>query len=447
MGRHSSGKNNYSLSAGAIIALVVAIALIIAGIWWYVSHRESPADPASNATGRDCTLVPVAATDRQLAETLIASWSDPAGDECVEAEYTEDIDNAAIFIGPDSPLVDEELSASGRNADGDKQPVASVPVGVSGSERVTISDIDPTSVTYDTDTQPEASVLVADALGAEDLDTEGGQYSATAETQAPEGQAFTPVDGVQLVHFARTLAPNDTVSEEQAAAATTLTDSAVELYDGPDASPEAPDQLWAAATSTDQGTDGEREEDGQAGSEKSQPEPVKEGTQLADHTLFLLDTSTAIAPFYEQSASAIGDAAVAATGQGAQVALWNYSSPLNPGVAQGWRRNINFTDAGEEVRQSVQRFGTGGQPQTRSAVEAALASTAELDGTGRVVLVTTGTADSLRALPPLPDNVELSVIHVGAGAVDEELTELATDNVHVVDPAALGDVVRNATGV
>ena len=43
---------------------------------------------------------------------------------------------------------------------------------------------------------------------------------------------------------------------------------------------------------------------------------------------------------YRAAADAIAASAPDISAAGHSVALWNYSSPLNPGVQQGFRRNI-----------------------------------------------------------------------------------------------------------
>ncbi|MBG9311576.1 VWA domain-containing protein, partial [Corynebacterium belfantii] len=60
--------------------------------------------------------------------------------------------------------------------------------------------------------------------------------------------------------------------------------------------------------------------------------------------------------------------------RGKAIGLWNYSSPLTPGITQGWRSNLNFDtpDAIRQVKDVLGNFGTGGQPQTLAATSAAL---------------------------------------------------------------------------
>ncbi|GAB3693907.1 hypothetical protein GCM10027595_06380 [Corynebacterium nasicanis] len=154
-------------------------------------------------------------------------------------------------------------------------------------------------------------------------------------------------------------------------------------------------------------------------------------------TLILFDTSAQSAPVNAQASEDLSRLALELGGEGQQVALWNYSSPLNPGVTQGWRTNVSFSD-GTEAAQVVQRFGTGGVPQTRSAVAAAVATAAEqARATGepvRVLVVTTGTAEDMdedtfrnaveQARGDAPVTIE--VAHLGEGERDAVLAELST---------------------
>ncbi|WIM72470.1 hypothetical protein QP028_16065 [Corynebacterium suedekumii] len=140
--------------------------------------------------------------------------------------------------------------------------------------------------------------------------------------------------------------------------------------------------------------------DGDSGSE----DPAPQGSTEPVDTLLLFDTSdNTNADFGDGTIHTVGADALAALAtalgdEGQQVALWNYSSPLNPGVTNGWRRNISFTDAAESAA-AVQRFSTGGVPQSRSALVAATAAAAEqARATGepaRVLLLTTGTAQDM----------------------------------------------------
>lgn len=127
-------------------------------------------------------------------------------------------------------------------------------------------------------------------------------------------------------------------------------------------------------------------------------------------------------------------------------------------MANGWRRNLGFTD-GEQVASTVQRFGTGGVPQTRSAVVAAAATAAdqarESGEESRVILVTTGTVDDMgdQAFISALNNavgdaaVSLEVVHVGGSDTDSVLTDQAGSFTAVESPEQLTSALRSAAGL
>ena len=172
-------------------------------------------------------------------------------------------------------------------------------------------------------------------------------------------------------------------------------------------------------------------------------------------TLFLLDTSVQMAPNYAAVAGALADTAQALGAAGQSVALWNYSSPLSPTATVGYRDNVGFGAAGD-VAAAATQFGTGGVPQTRSAVLAALATArdqANATGKGaRVVLVTTGTAQDMddaaftAALDDVrSDNVKLSVVQI-SGDKDEALAKAAASYA-TASPNDAAKVLATASGV
>lgn len=447
MGRHSDGKNNYSLSAGAIVAVVVVIALIVAGVWWLLQRDGSSAngEEAPAAEGRECTLVPIHATDDAVGELVVAGLSGESedGEECTDVELVDSLDDAALLIAPDSPDTEQLLADAGRETEGEPVAVASSPVGLSGAEETEATDVDPADVSFPTDAQPEAAQLVADALGAEGDLSESPDASWTATTQGltPDGETFSPIDDLELVFHAFPLTETDTVSAQQVDAAAGLAATAGDGYEGPDTSSEVEE---SAAPTTEEAAPEEQEE-------------TQAAAELVPNTLFLLDTSEAMTPYADAAAASIGDAAVAATDAGNLAGLWNYSSPLNPGVTDGWRRNITYTDAGDDIAWAAERFGNAGQAQTRSAVLAAVGNARDqANETGqpaRVVLVTSGTAGDMgdeqfrSALEQAgDDNVQLSVVHVGPGEPDAVLQEAAGEFLTAEDGAGISQAVQQATG-
>ena len=170
----------------------------------------------------------------------------------------------------------------------------------------------------------------------------------------------------------------------------------------------------------------------------------KEDQGVAPNTLFLLDTSDNLAPYFDEVTQGVAEAASAVGAEGSQVALWNYSSPISATATVGFRRNVAYGDA-ENVAFAVRQFGTGGVPQTRSAVVAALDNAtdqvAESGKDTRVVLITTGTqqdmddasfAEALKAARG--KGVSLNVLHVGEGEKDAELEKLADSYNTISDP-------------
>lgn len=170
----------------------------------------------------------------------------------------------------------------------------------------------------------------------------------------------------------------------------------------------------------------------------------REDQGAAPNTLFLLDTSDNLAPYFDEVTQGVAEAASAVGAEGSQVALWNYSSPISATATVGFRQNVAYGDA-ENVAFAVRQFGTGGVPQTRSAVVAALDNAtdqvAESGKDTRVVLITTGTqqdmddvsfAEALKAARG--KGVSLNVLHVGEGEKDAELEKLADSYNTISDP-------------
>ncbi len=158
-------------------------------------------------------------------------------------------------------------------------------------------------------------------------------------------------------------------------------------------------------------------------------------------TLFLVDTSDSTAPIMPPLSSSVADAARALGSKAKQTALWNYSSPLSPGVTKGWRENLGFGDA-EMVAQAVAQFGTGGVSQSRSALASAVDAAAEhsqSSGQVRVVLVTTGTESDMdtrtfhQQVAQPRKSVHLSVVHIGRAQPDKAIEDVADTHITVAD--------------
>ena len=185
----------------------------------------------------------------------------------------------------------------------------------------------------------------------------------------------------------------------------------------------------------------------------------KRDLTMAANTLLLLDTSSSMAPIYGPVSQALGTTASDLAADGGAVSLWNYSSPISETATVGYRQNLGFGD-GNAVSGTLGGFGTGGVPQTRSAVVAAVANAADqAAGSGdkaRVLVVTTGTEqdmDDAQFTAALKDaaskDVSLSVVHVGEGNVDAALKSAADSftTVDSADEAKLTGAITKAAGV
>ncbi|MEQ9999857.1 vWA domain-containing protein [Corynebacterium sp. KPL4015] len=189
-------------------------------------------------------------------------------------------------------------------------------------------------------------------------------------------------------------------------------------------------------------------DDGEEGKEAS-GSASSSTVEMAPNTLLLVDTSANMTAMFDATQQALSGTAEKLSDNNSQVALWNYSSPISEAASVGYRDNLGFGN-GPAVPKTLAAFGTGGVPQSRSATIAALNTAADqAAGTNRkarVVLVTTGTeldmddAQFAAALDGAKsDNVELSVVHVGPGAIDEQLKN-AADNFTSVDAGTQEDL-------
>lgn len=222
-------------------------------------------------------------------------------------------------------------------------------------------------------------------------------------------------------------------------------------------SDEATSEDASAETSVDEASTEENSEEETPSEEPETSEAPAPPADAAD-TLILLDTSSAMAGQFDPVSGALANTARALSGANKAVALWNYSSPLNPGVTVGYRDNLGFGN-GDEAANTIQAFGTGGEPQTRPAViaaaDVAADRAADINGPVRVLLVTTGTVTAMddaafadAFAQAAGNNVELSVVHVGPGAPDAAVEDVATEftSVDGTDSRAVADALKAAAG-
>ena len=483
MAKHASGKNNYRLS-GELIALLVVLALIAAAVIWWLSTRGDDADSAE-AQPEDCVagelVLPVAASDKGAGQSLVDAYgasSPVVRDYCVKPQLVDSVADAAVFVAPNTAVTHQSLDSAGRTpAVSDAQPAYSETVGVAGNDEVKLEDLTADKLRFAVSEESAASALVAsqvvgndnDAVqaltdqriaSASELDADAGEYLATAEDAVPEGLKFTPV-GADAVYTAFPLNQNDKVDENQARAGQDFARFASEHFDGSAKDqPAVSDLVWAAALPAGgEAITADEKEDSDtqnaADPDKAADEAGSNAAALQpENTLFLLDTSDAMSPYIQPAKDAIANAALELGAQGKQVGLWNYSSPLNPGVVVGYRQNITVSPDADSVAVAVRRFLTGGVPQTRQAVEAAAGAYGTGDAKTRIVLVTTGTADAEddnafedAVRGAAGDKVEITVVRVGEGEADQAVEALSAKAVDAAQADAIEGAVKQASGL
>ena len=483
MAKHASGKNNYRLS-GELIALLVVLALIAAAVIWWLSTRGEDSDSAE-AQPEDCVagelVLPVAASDKGSGQSLVDAYgasSPVVRDYCVKPQLVDSVADAAVFVAPNTAVTHQSLDSAGRTpAVSDAQPAYSETVGVAGKDEVKLEDLTADKLRFAVSEESAASALVASQVAgndndavqaltdqrigsASDLNADAGEYLATAEDAVPEGLKFTPV-GADAVYTAFPLNQNDKVDENQARAGQDFARFASEHFDGSAKDqPAVSDLVWAAALPAGgEAITADTKENGDAQNAADADKAADEAGSSAaalqpENTLFLLDTSNAMSPYLQPAKDAIANAALELGGKGKQVGLWNYSSPLNPGVVVGYRQNISVSPDADSVAVAVRRFLTGGVPQTRQAVEAAAGAYGAGEAKTRVVLVTTGTADAgddkafedaVRGAAG--DKVEITVVRVGEGEADKAVEALSAKTVDAKQADGIENAVKQASGL
>ena len=244
---------------------------------------------------------------------------------------------------------------------------------------------------------------------------------------------------------------NNAADSETSAQAPAETDEAAEESESVAPSAES------ATSETSEAAESEDKE--AASSEPATPsEKAPAPAAASADTLILLDTSAGLAGQFDQVTGALANTAHALGADGKAVALWNYSSPLNPGVTVGYRDNLGFGN-GDEAADTIKAFGTGGEPQSRPAIIAAADTAADraadINGPVRVLVVTTGTVTNMDDAAfteafkqAAGDNVELSVVHVGPGEPDAAIENVATEftTVDGTDAGAVADALKAAAG-
>nr|WP_289624711.1 vWA domain-containing protein [Corynebacterium afermentans] len=426
-------------------------------------------------------MLPVAASDKGAGQSLVDAYgasSPVVRDYCVKPQLVDSVADAAVFVAPNTAVTHQSLDSAGRTpAVSDAQPAYSEAVGVAGKDEIKFEDLTADKLRFAVAEESAASALVAsqvvgngnDAVqaltdqriaSASELNADAGEYLATAEDAVPEGLKFTPV-GADAVYTAFPLNQNDKVDENQARAGQDFARFASEHFDGSAKDqPAVSDLVWAAALPAGgEAITADEKEDSDpqnaADADKAADEAGSNAAALQpENTLFLLDTSDAMSPYIQPAKDAIANAALELGAQGKQVGLWNYSSPLNPGVVVGYRQNITVSPDADSVAVAVRRFLTGGVPQTRQAVEAAAGAYGTGDAKTRIVLVTTGTADAgddnafeNAVRGAAGDKVEITVVRVGEGEADQAVEALSAKAVDAAQADAIEGAVKQASGL
>ena len=462
----------------------MVLALIAAAVIWWLSTRGEDSDSAE-AQPEDCVagelVLPVAASDKGSGQSLVDAYgasSPVVRDYCVKPQLVDSVADAAVFVAPNTAVTHQSLDSAGRTpAVSDAQPAYSETVGVAGKDEVKLEDLTADKLRFAVSEESAASALVASQVAgndndavqaltdqrigsASDLNADAGEYLATAEDAVPEGLKFTPV-GADAVYTAFPLNQNDKVDENQARAGQDFARFASEHFDGSAKDqPAVSDLVWAAALPAGgEAITADTKENGDAQNAADADKAADEAGSSAaalqpENTLFLLDTSDAMSPYIQPAKDAIANTALELGAQGKQVGLWNYSSPLNPGVVVGYRQNITVSPDADSVAVAVRRFLTGGVPQTRQAVEAAAGAYGTGDAKTRIVLVTTGTADAgddkafedaVRGAAG--DKVEITVVRVGEGEADQAVEALSAKAVDAAQADAIEGAVKQASGL
>ena len=467
MGRHSDGLTNYKFSTHVYVVIAcLVVAVIIIVFWVKAIHGDSTTDKSKCLAGDLTVKIASSAGAESLAANVIDQYNAKkpvVRDHCITAEATKSLAEASAYITDESDGVAAQTVTQAQRAPAQaaaEWPIVQVmKVGIASTER-DVSREKLTDVTYPVKDNAMASALVAASLNNNSVDAtkqaltkdksvtvasavqDGKKFIVVNETSAPANYTFTEIkDVVQPVRVV-SLTATDTVAEDAVRAGADLGSSMVNA----DAGKQATSVTSLAATQALQQFDTEANSAAPASpapapAPEAQPQAAASAVTSAN-TLFLFDTSAAMAQasddgrtWFQVVSNAIAQA-VPMVGAQHQVALWNYSSPLNPGIG----------------------CTTGGVPQTRAATVAAVnyaTSYAKESGQpARVVLVTTGTSDlgdmsavtqALSAAKAA--KVELSVVHVGTGTQDSELMKAAQASEVVTTADNVADTIEKLSGV
>lgn len=463
MGRHSTGLSPKKKVAPqlilALIATVVVVAVFSTSFYLWNGARSRAADERAVSDciqGQLKVPVEVSPDAPHSVDDILDGFvkANPViKDYCIE--LTRSTPGALLITTGNTSTINYDLDQRGMSpAQTEWAVVAASRVGVGvrrGSEvPASWADVPVDSTAYNGSFSLGArlaAVLVREstntidaALGAvadgsmpmmfpEEPTSDTDYILASEDDTQPDGFSFHQVADTVVPFYSVALNAGGGITEEQARVA-----SAIQGY----VLSQVPVQLSAAEKQSivdlDSGTalsralalGGGQQQDGSS-ADASESSDTGASAPAHQDTLLLLDTSTAMAEFLPAQVEALKKRAAEVVSNGHKVALWNYSSPLNPGVTQGWRNNVSFTDDLSLINATLDGFQTGGLPQTRPALINAMQATADHGG-GQVYLVTTGSVgfyddDSFsQMLDAFNDSaVTVAAQHVGPGADDKVL--------------------------
>lgn len=463
MGRHSTGLSPKKKVAPqlilALIATVVVVAVFSTSFYLWNGARSRAADERAVSDciqGQLKVPVEVSPDAPHSVDDILDGFvkANPVvKDYCIE--LTRSTPGALLITTGNTSTINYDLDQRGMSpAQTEWAVVAASRVGVGvrrGSEvPASWADVPVDSTAYNGSFSLGArlaAVLVREstntidaALGAvadgsmpmmfpEEPSSDTSYILADEDDKLPDGFDFHQVADTVVPFYSVALNAGGGITEEQARVA-----SAIQGY----VLSQVPVQLSAAEKQSivdlDSGTalsralalGGGQQQDGSS-ADASESSDTGASAPAHQDTLLLLDTSTAMAEFLPAQVEALKKRAAEVVSNGHKVALWNYSSPLNPGVTQGWRNNVSFTDDLSLIDATLDGFQTGGLPQTRPALINAMQATADHGG-GQVYLVTTGSVgfyddDSFsQMLDAFNDSaVTVAAQHVGPGADDKVL--------------------------
>lgn len=463
MGRHSTGLSPKKKVAPqlilALIATVVVVAVFSTSFYLWNGARSRAADERAVSDciqGQLKVPVEVSPDAPHSVDDILNGFvkANPVvKDYCIE--LTRSTPGALLITTGNTSTINYDLDQRGMSPAQTEWAVAAasrVGVGVRSGSEVPASwaDVPVDSTAYNgsfslgarlaavlvresTDTIDAALGAVADGsmplMFPEEPSSDTSYILADEDDKLPDGFDFHQVADTVVPFYSVALNAGGGISEEQARVA-----SAIQGY----VLSQVPVQLSAGEKQSivdlDSGTalsralalGGGQQQDGSS-ADASESSDTGASAPAHQDTLLLLDTSTAMAEFLPAQVEALKKRAAEVVSNGHKVALWNYSSPLNPGVTQGWRNNVAFTDDLSLIDATLDGFQTGGLSQTRPALINAMQATADHGG-GQVYLVTTGSVgfyddDSFsQMLDAFNDSaVTVAAQHVGPGAHDKVL--------------------------